>query len=87
MSPGRDKPASSEMTTQIDLGSTSSARNDDRAYLMVRRGDGAEVHTVAEGDTLTLGRDEDADIVIDDSKASRKHVELTLEEGRLSVKD
>jgi two-component system response regulator AtoC len=75
------------MTTQIDLGSTSSSRNDDRAYLMVRRGDGAEVHTIADGDCLTLGRDEDADIVIDDSKASRKHVELTLEEGRLSVKD
>jgi pSer/pThr/pTyr-binding forkhead associated (FHA) protein len=45
---------------------------------MVRRGDGAEEHTIAEGDCLSLGRDEEADIVIDDTKASRRHVELTL---------
>jgi two-component system, NtrC family, response regulator AtoC len=75
-----------DATTQLDLGAQR-GQHDERAYVMWRVGDQADVRAVDEGDTLVFGRADDADFRTDDSRVSRRHAELTLRGGRLSVKD
>ncbi|MBL9023847.1 MAG: sigma 54-interacting transcriptional regulator [Myxococcales bacterium] len=89
MSAGPPRETAHDGTTQIDVGPTTegSLRREDRAYVLVRVGDRADVHPVEEDDRLVIGRGEDADIVVDDSRASRRHVEIALRGGRLFVKD
>ncbi|NUO54679.1 MAG: sigma 54-interacting transcriptional regulator [Polyangiaceae bacterium] len=88
MTVGSPKGSSGELTTQIDVAtSPGSAPHEDRAYVMVRIGDDADVHAIDGGAKLILGRGDDADIVVDDTRASRRHLELSLREGRLFAKD
>src|SRR5687768_13791817 len=88
MTVGSPKGSSGELTTQIDVATSSgSTRHEDRAYVMVRIGDDADVHAIEGGMKLILGRGDDADIVVDDTRASRRHLELSLREGRLFAKD
>ncbi|NUO48898.1 MAG: sigma 54-interacting transcriptional regulator [Polyangiaceae bacterium] len=88
MTVGSAKGSSGELTTQIDVAtSPGSAPHGDRAYVMVRIGDDADVHAIDGGTRLILGRGDDADIVVDDTRASRRHLELSLREGRLFAKD
>jgi transcriptional regulator with PAS, ATPase and Fis domain len=76
-----------DLTTQLDRGTQGGAGRDDRAYVMVRIGEAADVRPLCEGDALVIGRGEEADVVADDARVSRRHAELVLRGGRLSVKD
>ncbi len=89
MKVGSGTSSSHEQTTQIDVsgGTRGASQGEDRAYLMVRLGERAEVHGVEGEEPLVLGRGEDADIVVDDTRASRRHLELSLRDGRLYVRD
>jgi transcriptional regulator with PAS, ATPase and Fis domain len=87
MSLGRSKPPSGDVTTQIDVVSQGPTRREDRAYVMVRVGEAVDVRAVDEGGTLLFGRGEEADVVVDDARVSRRHAEITMREGRLAVKD
>src|SRR5687767_3940796 len=88
MTAGSSKDPSGDLTTQIDFATTQgTARREDRAYVMVRIGDNADVRAIDAGAKLVLGRGDDADVVVDDTRASRRHVELSLRDGRLYVKD
>jgi transcriptional regulator with PAS, ATPase and Fis domain len=88
MTAGSSKDPSGDLTTQIDFATTQgAARREDRAYVMVRIGDDADVRAIDAGAKLVLGRGDDADVVVDDTRASRRHLELSLRDGRLYVKD
>jgi DNA-binding NtrC family response regulator len=79
--------SSDELTTQLAFGTHGSARGDDRAYLMVKLGERADVRTLDEGSKLVFGRGDEADIVVDDTRVSRRHAEIELCDGRLVVRD
>jgi S-DNA-T family DNA segregation ATPase FtsK/SpoIIIE len=49
--------------------------------------DAGDVHRLAEGKALLVGRSRDADIVVDDLGASRKHATLTLQGDTVRVVD
>jgi two-component system, NtrC family, response regulator AtoC len=76
-----------EQTTQIDVSTSQAPSREELAYVMVRMGESAEVHSIVAGPPLVLGRGDEADIVIDDAKASRRHAELYLRGERLYVRD
>ena len=74
-------------TTQLDMTGHGSVRREERAYVMLRVGDVVDVRAIDEGEKLVLGRGEEADVVVDDTRVSRKHAEITLRDGCLYVKD
>jgi two-component system response regulator AtoC len=78
-----------DITTQIDLASQMgrSEPEDQRAYLVVRTAARAEVRVLAEGESVVLGRGDEADIVVDDTHVSRKNTEIALRGRRLVVRD
>ncbi len=81
------KHSASDETTQIELHTAHGGKADDRAYVMVRADAGARVFVVEPGEPIVLGRGDEADILVDDTRASRRHAEITLRDGRLWVRD
>ena len=57
------------------------------AYLVVRAGEETRVIDLREGEALIFGRGDDANVRIDDAKASREHVRVSCKAGVLTLED
>ena len=58
-----------------------------RAYLVVRSGERRMMLDVRDGETIHIGRADQATVRLDDPKASREHARITCEAGRLLLED
>jgi DNA-binding NtrC family response regulator len=60
---------------------------EDRIYLVLSTGETTRVVDLADGQSLTLGRDSDCDVVVDDKRVSRHHARLTRTGDSIVVED
>ncbi len=74
--------------TTIDAGSIAPGRPQGAgAYLVVRVGEDSRLVDLNDGDEITLGRADDAEVQVDDQKASREHARVRYERGALTLTD
>ncbi len=57
------------------------------AQLILRGAEGIEIRTLGEGDQMTFGRSRSASYPIPDSRVSRLHAQIRVEEGAIWVED
>jgi DNA-binding NtrC family response regulator len=75
-----------------DLDSLSSTPRDApadvaRVFVFLSLGDEKQLRSLTHGESLTVGRSAEADVVVDDSRVSRLHARLTNRGGTLVVED
>jgi two-component system response regulator AtoC len=73
--------------TTLDAGLSALSALPTRAYLIVRSGDASEVIDVPDDEELRIGRADDANVRIDDVKASREHAIVRSDNGVLKLRD
>jgi transcriptional regulator with AAA-type ATPase domain len=74
-----------EVETDLDTGTAADPVSE--AYLLCRTPGEVRVLTLADGDSVTIGREAGADIVVADTRVSRLHARFCLREGVLTVED
>ncbi|MDA3627047.1 FHA domain-containing protein [Saccharopolyspora oryzae] len=74
-------------TAQVVPAPRGSAESSGRPRLVINRGPDAGTGFALDGPRISIGRDRDCDIVVEDMTVSRVHAELRLREGRYVVVD
>ncbi len=79
-----------ELATELEAAGVTTAEGDlgaDRVYLIVIQGDSRRLLEVDDECELVLGRGEEADIVVDEAKVSRRHATIKRRAGFLLLED
>ncbi|KAA5830088.1 FHA domain-containing protein [Saccharopolyspora hirsuta] len=74
-------------TAQVVPAPRDSEESSGRPRLVINRGPDAGTGFAIGGSRITIGRDRDCDIVVEDMTVSRVHAELRLRDGRYVVVD
>jgi two-component system, NtrC family, response regulator AtoC len=90
MSHAPKRPVGPDAPTDLDAGPAPSVGDlpaRERFYLVVRRGDLAEVIDLRVGEEVVVGRSEDAAISIDEARVSRRHARILCSDDGVRVED
>jgi len=71
----------------VTMGDLAADPADPRAFLVVYRATGTEVVDLAKDGEVVVGRDADADLPVDDERASRRHAAFAFDGRALTVRD
>jgi DNA-binding NtrC family response regulator/pSer/pThr/pTyr-binding forkhead associated (FHA) protein len=84
-----DDPPGHEQSTELDASGVAdeAAIAADHVYLVLKSAERRRVIEVADGDALSFGRDADCDVVIDESKVSRRHFRIERSGSALTLAD
>jgi transcriptional regulator with PAS, ATPase and Fis domain len=77
-----------EVSTELDgeRGSTTSEPEGD-VYLVLRDGGRVDVRTLAEGESVIVGREAGVDLLVESARVSRKHARIVHRGGQVLVED